>query len=617
MAWSMAGLCLLFLSPVNLVAQTLTASPDQMSIQTCIDLAKTGDTVIVNEGTYYEQIDFKGKAITVASRFILDGDASHITRTIIDGSLIPGNNNASVVYFKSGEDTTSVLCGLTIRNGRGTYHTFYDMQYGGGVSVMFSGAKIIHNRFLGNRVIHQHRAYGGAIFAMDNSYKQYLVLRNNVVENNFVENTSYYPGGSGGAGIHVTGYNLLLEYNDVKYNIARGRAMGAGMLLVNCTGQIRNNFVDKNQLFAWFQRGFGAGICIQDSWPGLYITGNLISDNMLADVSADGTYGGGIAVVNRTETHYNDLYIERNTVLNNQAQDGGGIFLQKVYNVSLTNNLIRGNYASNFGAGVLFSNNDKIAGDGTGIETSPAMAPGDVQPVTPVLINNTLSANYTDGWGGGMGCSIPLDIIGFNNIFCSNYAAREGNAIYLAQVKVAHLYHNRVDPEQITGSGYWEGTGNLCEDPELDDMCHLCWNSPCANAGIESLKINGNWYYSPSVDIDGETRPYATTKPDIGADESTVLFVGTTNLNRMDYHLTINPNPVKDIAYLEYQLDKTEFVTFSIYNLAGEQLEILVNEVQAKGQYRQTWDPELLPSGIYFCVLHTGSGTQTRKVVKF
>ncbi|MEJ2596196.1 MAG: hypothetical protein P8100_13975, partial [bacterium] len=116
LTWSLLGLCLLFLTPVSLFAQKFTASPDKMPIQQCIDLAKSGDTVIVNEGTYYEQIDFKGKAITVASRYILDGDESHISKTIIDGSNISDNTYASVVYFRSGEDISSVLCGLTIRN---------------------------------------------------------------------------------------------------------------------------------------------------------------------------------------------------------------------------------------------------------------------------------------------------------------------------------------------------------------------------------------------------------------------------------------------------------------------------------------------------------------------
>lgn len=90
------------------------------TIQSGIDAAVTGDTVLVAAGTYYENINFKGKAITIASYFLMDGDTTHINSTLIDGSQPSHADSGSVVYFISGEDTTSILCGFTITNGRGT-----------------------------------------------------------------------------------------------------------------------------------------------------------------------------------------------------------------------------------------------------------------------------------------------------------------------------------------------------------------------------------------------------------------------------------------------------------------------------------------------------------------
>ena len=90
------------------------------TIQGGIYLAQEGDTVLVAENTYYENINFKGKAITVASQFIMDGDTSHISKTTIDGSKSANPDSGSVVYAVSGEDTTSVICGFTITGGTGT-----------------------------------------------------------------------------------------------------------------------------------------------------------------------------------------------------------------------------------------------------------------------------------------------------------------------------------------------------------------------------------------------------------------------------------------------------------------------------------------------------------------
>jgi len=59
-------------------AITIHVPADQPTIQAAIDAANNGDTVLVSSGTYKENIDFHGKAITLVSQ---NGPAA----TIIDG----------------------------------------------------------------------------------------------------------------------------------------------------------------------------------------------------------------------------------------------------------------------------------------------------------------------------------------------------------------------------------------------------------------------------------------------------------------------------------------------------------------------------------------------------
>ena len=151
---------------------------DKSTIQAGIDSASTGDTILVAEERYYENINFKGKAITVASEFIMDGDTSHVSRTIIDGSQPSNPDSASVVYFISGEDTTSVLCGFTITGGSGTYNDYWDEYHGAGI-YMLSGGKISDN-IIKNNTLNRGYSFGAGISTIPISTDFYVIIENNV-----------------------------------------------------------------------------------------------------------------------------------------------------------------------------------------------------------------------------------------------------------------------------------------------------------------------------------------------------------------------------------------------------------------------------------------------------
>src|SRR5262249_40315889 len=90
----------------------------QPTIQAGIKAAANGDTVLVLPGTYNEDINFLGKAITVTS-----SGGSAVT-------VVNGTATGPVVRFVSGETSAAVLKGFTIQNGNTiTYPLLYGAAY--------------------------------------------------------------------------------------------------------------------------------------------------------------------------------------------------------------------------------------------------------------------------------------------------------------------------------------------------------------------------------------------------------------------------------------------------------------------------------------------------------
>jgi hypothetical protein len=111
-------------------AATIHVPADQPTIQQAINAATNGDLVLVSPGTYPENIDYHGKAISVQST---GGPA----QTIIDG-----HNAGTVVTFQTQEGTQSVLTGFTIEHG--------NASFGAGIMLLGASATITKNIFRNN-----------------------------------------------------------------------------------------------------------------------------------------------------------------------------------------------------------------------------------------------------------------------------------------------------------------------------------------------------------------------------------------------------------------------------------------------------------------------------------
>ncbi|OGU45068.1 MAG: hypothetical protein A2000_16865 [Ignavibacteria bacterium GWB2_36_8] len=75
------------------------------------------------------------------------------------------------------------------------------------------------------------------------------------------------------------------------------------------------------------------------------------------------------------------------------------------------------------------------------------------------------------------------------------------------------------------------------------------------------------------------------------------------------------PNPFNPSTLISYKLKETGNVQLKVYNILGDEIATLVNELKPAGNYEITWQAVNLPSGIYFYRLQAGSFTDTKKML--
>jgi parallel beta-helix repeat protein len=129
--------------------KTINVPGDALTIQAGINTASNGDTVLVAPGTYVENINFMGKAITVTS----SGGAATTT--------IDGGQNGVVVTFAGNETRTSVINGFTITDDAPPLPTQVTVRTDG-ILVDAANPTMTNNTITNNRGYGIEVAYGSA-----------------------------------------------------------------------------------------------------------------------------------------------------------------------------------------------------------------------------------------------------------------------------------------------------------------------------------------------------------------------------------------------------------------------------------------------------------------------
>jgi hypothetical protein len=197
--------------------------PDQYStIQAGVEAGNTGDTVMVREDRYMENINFGGHSVLLASFYLATLDTSDISATIIDGG-----GSGSVLTVENGEAAT--ILGFTITGGS-------DSQ-GAGIYCVESAPVVRSNYIIGNdgpALYCQNLSgliYGNKISANAGSGIIFDHCLYPIAERNIIfGNSSSAPGGA----IQCSGSAISLIANTITAN----SALSGGAIYINDTSTV-------------------------------------------------------------------------------------------------------------------------------------------------------------------------------------------------------------------------------------------------------------------------------------------------------------------------------------------------------------------------------------------
>ncbi|HSD62897.1 MAG TPA: C25 family cysteine peptidase, partial [Ignavibacteriaceae bacterium] len=183
--------------------------------------------------------------------------------------------------------------------------------------------------------------------------------------------------------------------------------------------------------------------------------------------------------------------------------------------------------------------------------------------------------------------AIPVELTGFT-------AGAEGNSILLNWVTATETNNAGFDILRSTDGSKWEKIGFVEGAGTKSTNTNYSFKD-------QELKTGSYFYRLKQIDYDGSFKYSDKVNAKIYSPDK--------------YSLEQNyPNPFNPVTTIRFTIPKEVMVSLTVYNIVGEKVRELKNEIMKPGYYQVDFDAAKIASGIYFYRLQAGDFISTKKM---
>ena len=606
---------------LTLIRVTPGGTGDAATIADAMEAAVEGDTIMLAPGVFSgpgnRDIFSRGFPIVITSE-------AGAAETVIDCGA--GGDAYYGFYFGGGEDTSTVLEGVTIKGaGKGalvfhdgsgplvrdcvlTGNRYMGGWHGGGVIVETGSAPVIRRCVISDNA---GSPYGGGVYCKSAA----PVIEDCEISGNSAED-------SGGGVASFNSAHPVIRRCLISANSAIGDS-GGGVCVIMGSATVEDCVVTGNTA------GYGGGGLFNGTSGTLTVTGTVIAGNSSASMgggvySAVGMtmsqctvvdnytayYGAGVEVFQGQDNHIDHTIVAFN-------RNAEGIFTISG-DIDITCSDVYGNEGGNYGGatadmtGPLNISGDPLFCDAAG---------GDyyLNADSPVLTPPDPSCGDIMG-ALGVRCGDSADLL-FSSVAFDTMTADAGRTIHVAAV-VRNVgpagagsfridFYSDLDDPPVPGDegDFYETVDTLASGDSTSVAFDL--SSPVA----------GMWRSWLMIDTDGQVPEYNRDNNTAGPYTITWTSPGGIVPGRSKLR-EVRPNPFGDETEIVYDLDRRTAAEISIYDLAGRCLKIWKLPALGPGRFTVTWDGTTdegrpVSSGVYFLRFRVdGVVEQSEKIVR-